>query len=36
MREIHEVGFHHSVVQGLGPPVVIVEGLVVVIHYGIL
>lgn len=32
MREIHEVGFHHPVVQGLGPAVDIVEGLVLVIQ----
>lgn len=32
VRVIHEVGLHHSVVQGLGPAVIIAEHLVLVIQ----
>ena len=36
MRARHEVGFHHSVVQGLSPAVIVLDGLVLVIQEGIL
>lgn len=32
VRVIHEVGFHHSVVQRLGPAVIVAENLVLLIQ----